>query len=143
MKFIIDHILLIAIVVLSGGALLWPALTARGKRLSPLEVTQLINRGKTTIVDVREPGEFATGRLQDAKNIPLKELGKRLTELEKSKNRTIIVVCQKGTRAAVAAAMLNRAGFADVVCLDGGVAEWNKQGLPLVKTAAPVVKLAK
>jgi len=142
-KFIIDHILLIAIVLLSGGALLWPALTARGKRVSALEATQLINRGKTTIVDVRDATEFASGHLQDAKHLPLKELAGRLGELEKSKNRTIIVVCQKGTRAAAAAGLLAKAGFADVVCLEGGITEWNKQNLPLVKSAVPAVKLAK
>jgi hypothetical protein len=52
-KFIIDHIFTVALVVLSGGALLWPALQPRGKRASALQVTQLINRGKTTVIDVR------------------------------------------------------------------------------------------
>jgi rhodanese-related sulfurtransferase len=142
-KFIIEHALLIAIVVLSGGALLWPALTTRGKRVSPLEATQLINRGKATIVDVRDAAEFAGGHLIDAKNIPLKELTGRVTELEKFKSRTIIVVCQKGTRAGAAAAVLNKAGFTDVVCLEGGVAEWSKQALPLTKAVVTTVKLAK
>ena len=81
MKFIIDHIFLFAIVIISGGALLWPLLSMRGKRATVLEVTQLINRGKTIIVDVRSAEEFATGHLPDAKNMPLPELAKRLKAL--------------------------------------------------------------
>lgn len=131
MKFFIDHIFLIAIVLISGGALLWPILSVRGKRATVLEVTQLINRGKTIIVDVRNPEEFATGHLPDAKNIPLAELPKRMTELEKFKTRTIVVVCQKGSRSASAVALLTKAGYAEATSLEGGIDEWNKQGLPL------------
>jgi rhodanese-related sulfurtransferase len=132
-KFIIDHILLVAIVVLSGGALLWPALTQRGKKASPQQITLLINRGKATIVDVRDAAAFGEGHLPDARNIPLGELANRAGELEKFKNRTAVVVCQKGTRAFGAAKILEKAGFADVVVLDGGVDAWKTQGLPITK----------
>ena len=131
MKFFIDHIFLFAIVIISGGALLWPLLSLRGKRATVLEVTQLINRGKTVIVDVRAPEEFAKGHLPDAKNIPLPELAKRLGELEKFKTRPIVVVCQKGSRSATAVGLLSKAGFAEATSLEGGIDEWNKQGLPL------------
>ena len=131
MKFFIDHIFLIAVVLISGGALLWPMLSMRGKRVTVLEATQLINRGKTIIVDVRNAEEFATGHLPDAKNIPLAELPKRMTELEKFKTRTIVVVCQKGSRSASAVALLTKAGYAEATSLEGGIDEWNKQGLPL------------
>lgn len=133
MKFIIEHIFLIAIVVLSGGALLWPMLSMGGKRASPQEVTTLINRGKATIVDVRGEKEFAEGHLRDAKNIPLAELGKRIGELDKFKTRSIIVICQKGTRVAAAASLLAKAGFADVVGLEGGMAAWQKENFPVAK----------
>jgi rhodanese-related sulfurtransferase len=132
-KFIIDHIFLVGIAVLSGGALLWPALTQRGKKASPQQVTLLINRAKATIVDVRDAAAFGEGHLPDARNIPLGELAKRSGELEKFKNRTAIVVCQTGTRAYGAARILEKAGFADVVVLDGGIEAWKTQGLPITK----------
>lgn len=135
MKFFsdINNILLIAIALISGGFLVWPALTQRGKRSSPQDITMLINRGKTTILDVRDAKEFADGHLIDAKNIPLAELDQRIGELDKFKSRSIIVVCKSGARASAAAAKLAKAGFADVVNLDGGVAAWQKAGLALVK----------
>ncbi len=133
MNFIIEHIFLIGIVVISGGALLWPALTMRGKRASPLEVTQLINRGKSLVLDVRDTAAFANGHLRDAKNIPLTELVGRVGELDKSKSKTVVLVCQKGVRSPLAAKVLAKAGFEDVVSLDGGVTAWQAAGLPLAK----------
>lgn len=133
MKFIIDHIFTVAVVVLSGAYLLIPALIPRGKRASALQVTQIINRGKGTIVDVRSAEEFAKGHLRDAKNIPLADLSSRIGELEKSKARSVVVVCQTGARADKAVRQLAAAGFSDVVALDGGVAAWQAAGLPIAK----------
>nr|WP_229224914.1 rhodanese-like domain-containing protein [Duganella violaceicalia] len=113
--------------------MLWPVLTQRGKRASAQEVTLLINRSKATIVDVRDATEFAAGHLPEAKNIPLGELSNRLGELEKFKTKSVVVVCKTGARASSAAAKLAKAGFTDVVNLDGGVAAWQKAGLPLAK----------
>ena len=133
MKFIIDHIFTIAIVLVSGGYLLFAGLGRGGKRASPLEATMLINRGKSTIVDVRSPEEFAAGHLRDAKNIPLADLSSRIAELDKAKSKTIVVVCQTGPRADKAAKMLEAAGFTDVVSLDGGQTAWQAAGLPIAK----------
>jgi rhodanese-related sulfurtransferase len=132
-KFIIDHILTVAIVVLSGAALLWPALRPGGRRATALQVTQLINRGKTTLVDVRNADEFAAGHLRDAKNIPLADLSGRIGELDKAKNRTVVVLCQSGARSDKAARQLAAAGFEDVYSLDGGIAAWQAAGLPVTK----------
>ena len=133
MKFFIDNIFLLTIVLVSGGALLWPLLTQRGKRATPQDVTLLINRSKATIVDVRDAKEFAEGHLPEAKNIPLADLDKRIGELDKFKSKSVVVVCKTGARASAAAAKLAKAGFTDVVNLDGGVAAWQKAGLPLAK----------
>ncbi len=133
MKFLIDNIWLIGVALLSGGALLWPSLQRRGHKVTILQATQLINQGKGIVVDVREPADFAAGHLRDAKNIPLKELSKRMGELDKFKSKAVIAVCQAGVQSAKAAAQLKKAGFADAVSLDGGVAAWRAQGLPMAK----------
>jgi rhodanese-related sulfurtransferase len=132
-KFILDHIFTVAIVVLSGGALLWPALQPRGRRATALQVTQLLNRGKTTLVDVRGADEFAAGHLRDAKNIPLADLTSRISELEKSKNRTVVVLCESGARSDKAVRQLAAAGFEDVFSLEGGLTAWRAAGLPIAK----------
>ncbi|WP_426101723.1 rhodanese-like domain-containing protein [Massilia sp. TSP1-1-2] len=133
MKFILDNLLLIGIAVMSGGALLLPALMPRGKRASATEVVQIINRGKHVLVDIRTPEEFAAGHLRDAKNIPLTDFDKRIGELDKSKSKSIVVVCQSGARADKAVRLLQAAGFEDALALDGGLAAWQAASLPTVK----------
>lgn len=133
MKFIIDNIWLIALILVSGGALLWPNLQRRGNKVSLLQATQLINQGKTMVLDVREPSEFVTGHVRDSKNIPLKELPARLGELEKFKSKSVIVVCASGVRSAKAAAQLKSAGFNEAYSLNGGMSAWQAQGLPTAR----------
>ena len=132
-NFILDNIYVVAIAVISGAALLWPALAPRGKRATPLQATQMINRGKTVVLDVRSADEFAAGHVRDAKNIPLADLGNRIGELDKSKSRTVIVVCQTGARADKAVRQLQAAGFEDAHALEGGLTAWAAAGLPVTK----------
>ena len=134
MKFIIDHLITVAIAVLSGGALLWLSLAPRGRQASPLQATQMINRGKSTaVIDVRTADAFAVGHLRDAKSIPLADLGNRSGELDKAKIKTIIVVDHDGKDADKAARQLKAAGFEDIYGLEGGIAAWTAAGLPLIK----------
>jgi len=132
-KFLLDNIWLIGIALISGGALLWPMLQRRGDKVSVLQAIQLINQGKSVIVDVREPAAFAAGHLRDAKNIPLKELSNRVSELDKFKSKAVIAVCQTGMQSAKAVAQLKKAGFNEAFSLDGGIAAWQAQGLPVAK----------
>jgi len=132
-KFFIDNIWLIALALISGGALLWPNLQRRGDKVTLLQATQLINQGKMVVVDVREATDFAAGHLRDAKNIPLKDLPNRLSELDKFKAKTVIAVCQAGVQSAKATTQLKKAGFEHAFSLDGGLAAWQAQGLPLAK----------
>jgi len=133
-KFILDHLLTVAIALISGGALLWLSLAPRGRQASPLQATQMINRGKSTaVIDVRSADEYAAGHLRDAKNIPLADLSNRIAELDKNRVKTVIVVCQTGARADKAQRQLKAAGFDDIYTLEGGIAAWTAAGLPLTK----------
>ncbi len=130
MKFIVDNIFLIGLVIISGGALLVPYLQQRGSKLTMLQATQLMNTGKTLVLDVRDAEQFTTAHLRDARNIPLKELAQRIGELDKFKSKSVIVVCQTGTQSAKAEGVLKKAGFSEVHGLTGGIAAWQAQGLP-------------
>lgn len=133
MKFIIENSWLIILILVSGGALLIPVLRRGGAKATLLQATQLMNQSRCTILDVRNAEEFAAGHIKNARNIPLPDLAKRLTELEKKKAQPVLTVCTSGTRSATAAAVLTRAGFASVVSLEGGMSAWQTQGLPVVK----------
>ncbi len=133
MKFIIDNIWLLGLVLVSGGALLLPVLQRRGTKVSLLQATQMINQGKTLVLDVRTAEEFALAHVRDAKNIPLKDLPTRIGELDKFKTKNLIVVCSSGVQSSKATGQLKNGGFNDVYSLDGGLSAWQAQGLPTAK----------
>ncbi len=95
-------------------------------------VEQALMPGKTpVIVDVRTPEEFSSGRIPQAINIPLSELDQRISELEKSRNATIYLVCEVGARSASATQKLLDAGFTAPVNVTGGTRAWREAKLPL------------
>ena len=61
------------------------------------------------VLDVRSPGEFATGNVPGSLNIPVSDLPRRIGEIEKT--RSIVVCCASGGRSAMAAAILKGNGF--------------------------------
>lgn len=73
---------------------------------------ELLRRG-AVVVDVRSPSEYAAGARPGSLNIPLGDLEGRLKELDASK--PVVVCCASGTRSGMAAALLARNGFKEVV----------------------------
>lgn len=134
MEFINQNILLIGVVVVSGLGLLWPLLMGGAKNeVSPAEATLLINREDAHVIDVREADEFAGGHLPEAKNVPLAKLADRISEIEKFKDRPVIVCCASGMRSGKACGELGKLGFARVHNLAGGVDAWVGAGYPVKK----------
>ena len=136
-EFIMQNLALVALFVASGAMLLWPEISklagAGGAELGTLEATRLINQGPALVLDVRDEKEFAAGHLPKARHIPLRELGNRLGEIGKYKDKPVIVTCRGGTRGGMACRFLRRSGFNNVFQLKGGVASWQQASLPLEK----------
>lgn len=103
------------------------------RSLNPTEAIQLINRENGVVVDVCEPQEYAAGHVVRALNVPLSNLKARLAELEKYRDRPIILACRSGNRSLKAAFELHRAGFAKVHSLAGGLMSWQNANLPVEK----------
>ncbi|MBI2306821.1 MAG: rhodanese-like domain-containing protein [Rhodocyclales bacterium] len=123
--------MLVILTVASGAMLLATGFLGGGPRVTTSEATKLINREDAQVLDIREAGEFATGHLIGARNIPMAKFAERAADLEKLKGKPLIVCCETGIRSAKAAKELQKLGFDRVFNLDGGVAAWNKAGLPL------------
>ncbi|PKO89094.1 MAG: rhodanese-like domain-containing protein [Betaproteobacteria bacterium HGW-Betaproteobacteria-12] len=134
MEFINQNILLISIIVVSALGLLWPLIfRPAGNALNPVEATQLINREDAYILDVREVDEFAGGHLPEARNIPASKLTDRIKELEKYKDKPVLVCCAAGMRSNKACAELQKNGFSKIHSLAGGVDAWLAAGYPVKK----------
>ena len=58
----------------------------------------------------------------------------RLEELNKHKDRPVVVACKMGQHSGSAGVVLRKHGFQNVVRLTGGVTEWRNQSLPVVKS---------
>lgn len=82
-------------------------------------LTEAIRSG-AFLVDVRTSGEFASGSVSGAVNIPLDQIESRLNEFKDKK--TIIVFCRSGNRSGQAKSILERSGFTNV--LNGGTWEY-------------------
>ena len=91
-------------------------------QVTPKEVAKRLQNGeKVTVIDVREKGEVATGKIPGAKHMPLAQLALRKPELDKNAN--YIVTCQSGNRSKAAAGLLEALGF-NVEDMIGGMNNW-------------------
>ena len=135
MKFVIDNIFLIAVAFVSGAMLVWPMMRrgAGGPSVNTLEATQLINRQDALVVDVREQAEYAQSHILNARLLPLSQLDSRLADIEKFKDKPVIVYCATGNRSSAAAATMRKSGFSNVSNMSGGFAAWRQAGLPVQK----------
>ncbi|NDP47442.1 MAG: rhodanese-like domain-containing protein [Sulfuriferula multivorans] len=134
-QFLQDNWMLVSLAVVSGGMLAWSFL---GSRLSGIEQADTLKSTRlynddALILDVREDKEYAAGHIPKAKHIPLGNLNSRIKELDKHKNKPILVTCRSGQRSARACNMLKKAGFESVFNQSGGIIAWERANLPVDK----------
>lgn len=88
---------------------------------------------KVVFLDVRTPAEFngtveeKFGAIKNAINIPVQELENRMGELEKYKDKEIVVYCSHSHRSPRASYMLTQKGFKHVTNMLGGMSVWKDQ----------------
>ena len=134
MKFVIENWWLIAAMIISGAFLIWPEIQkwmGASSDVGTLEAVQMINQKNAIVLDVREPAEYPGGRIVNARQIPMSRLASKLKELEKFKEKPIIVTCKTGLRSAAACKLLKSNAFNQVFQLKGGLAAWTQANLPL------------
>ena len=105
----------------------------QGSSVSPQQLVQMLNQNEAIVVDVRDTKDFKSGHITSAKNIPYAELKNRVPELQKFKEKAVVLVCAIGQYSGAAGKLLHQQGFKQVLRLSGGLNTWSTQGLPLVK----------
>ena len=91
--------------------------------LEPAALKRRLDAGEELVLlDVREPGELAIGRLDGVRHIPLGELASRHGELDPE--QPVVCICHHGLRSAGAAAFLLANDFDTVYNLVGGMERW-------------------
>lgn len=134
MEFIQQNLMWVGLAAMSGGMLLWQTFNGTGRNnITVNQATLLINREDAIVVDVRETAEWSAGHIPNARHIALGHLTKHLSEIEKFKEKPVIVVCASGNRSGSGCNVLKKAGFQQVFNLAGGVHAWSDAGLPMTK----------
>lgn len=107
------------------------AIPATGSMVDAAAFQAAVGTGKTVLLDVRTPAEFAAGHLEGAKNIDVEspDFAAQIAGLDKG--ATYALYCRSGNRSGVAMATMSGAGFTHVFHLGGGITAWQAAGLPV------------
>ncbi len=116
----------LALLTLAAAALLAVPGCAMAKgytKISPEVGKEMIEKGDSILVDVREPSEFAAGHIPGAKLVSLGTIPTEAPKTLTDKKAKIIVYCRSGVRSKKAADQLLSMGYEDIYDL-GGILEW-------------------
>lgn len=130
----VENLLFVITAVVSGSLLLWSLVSQRGvKEIDTRVAVQLINYQEALVLDVRDDSEYAAGHLPNSKHIPSEKIEERWVELQKFKEKPIVVIYRGGIRSNHASLVLKKNGFGQVFNLMGGIDAWKRASLPVVK----------
>lgn len=124
--FIQNNFWLISI-ALAGAYIIFRIAATRLSNINnvePEEAERLISQEGAVVIDVRTHNEYAGSRIPNSKHIPLSQIGNRLGEIERYRERPVVVNCRSGSRSARACKLLTRNGFSEVYNLRGGLRSW-------------------
>jgi rhodanese-related sulfurtransferase len=114
--------------------------TLNPKVLQTIDATTLkqwLDRKSVTLVDVREPAEYAGEHLANSVLVSLSKFDPQ--KIPVARNKTLVLYCRSGNRSAQAAQKLLSAGFEEVIHLGGGIEAWKQKGYPtIVNRNAPL-----
>ena len=125
---------------LEGGMTSWREEQLGAARVDRLTVPELHDRrqrdrGDLQVLDVRERSEWEAGRIPGSLHHPYHDIDGIPDGIDPQ--RPVAVVCGSGQRAAVGASLLRRHGAeAAIHIVDGGVAQWQGRGWPIVTNGA-------
>lgn len=102
--------------------------------LSAQDVYRQMNDTANIVLDVRTMQEHLEARIGETMLIPVQELEERMHELDRYKNKRIIVYCRSGNRSGRATSILREQGF-DAYNMTGGIIGWKSEKLPIITGA--------
>ncbi|MGX2947693.1 rhodanese-like domain-containing protein [Frederiksenia canicola] len=136
-QFVANHtIMVVAWIALFVAVVinLYKGATSKISVVDNAKATLLINNEDGVVLDVRTDDEFKSGHIIDSVHVlPSDIKGNKLNNIEKYKERPVIVVDNNGLTAQGLANTLTKQGFAKVSALKEGIAGWRAANLPLVK----------
>lgn len=130
-EFSANNALLVGALLVALALLLQNLLAGNKGNIDSVQATEMINHQDAVVIDVRPAADYAKGHIINAINIPAANLAKSLNQLQKHKDKPIIVNCRSGAQSSVARKQLIKEGFANVHNLKGGILSWQSENLPV------------
>ena len=113
----------IVVTLLFAGFVLWKIFPAREVRqIRTPQLKELMQNDDIQFIDVRSPQQYNQFHIYGFENIPLKDIRKEATNL--NKDQPVVLVCQTGTKGNEACKRLKRRGFKKLANLQGGLSTW-------------------
>jgi rhodanese-related sulfurtransferase len=94
--------------------------------ISSADAAALLKGGKARLIDVREPWEFATAKIEGSVLIPMGDVPARAHQ-ELDPDERIVVMCHHGARSLNVTVWLRNQGFENVQSLRGGIEAWSAE----------------
>lgn len=98
------------------------------KEVNANELRSRLKQEDAVLIDVREPMEYASGRINGSKLIPLGQIEDRVEEIDRQKD--VYVLCRTGNRSGKAQKKLEGLGFENVTNVTGGFESWKRADFP-------------
>lgn len=133
-EFIIREWMLVAALAIVLALLFWHESRKAGPAVTPQQAINLANDEQGVFLDIRALKDYERAHITNALNIPYASLDHRMTELDKYKDKPIIIVCRLGQTAGSAAKLLRAKGFERAQKMSGGMIEWESLKLPVVRS---------
>ncbi|MGU9952060.1 MAG: rhodanese-like domain-containing protein [Gammaproteobacteria bacterium WSBS_2016_MAG_OTU1] len=132
-EFALANLPWVLLAVASSAGLTWILLRDNAQMIDQNEAVLLIKKGKGVYIDMRSSTDFASGRIAESRNIPATELKNRVGEIDRYREKPVVLVCQNGTQSRRQARQLSDMGFRQVRALRGGMGAWIEAQLPVFK----------
>lgn len=93
--------------------------------VTPRQVKKMQDDGEDfVLIDCRKPDEWDTCHIEGAQLIPIQQIQSQRDQIEKLRNKKIIIHCHAGGRSMKMTQMLRHSGFEDVKSMAGGIDLW-------------------
>lgn len=129
-----ENLLFVVAATISAIMLLLPVISRKAvSEIDTMVAIQMINYKDALVLDVRDDSEYAEGHLPNSTHIPTGTMEDRWHEIEKYKEKPIVVIYKSGVRSGQVGKILSKNGFTQVFSLMGGIDTWRRANLPIVK----------
>jgi rhodanese-related sulfurtransferase len=135
-QFVKDNAILSGVFVALIAILIYTEFQMRTRKFSdvkPVDAVKLMNHKNAVVLDIRSEKEYKDGHIINAIHVPPEKIDTEIKKLGKNKDKPVITYCRSGNTSQQACKALEKQGFTSIHNLRGGLAAWERDGLPLNK----------